>query len=173
VSGVLLPGVVALSGCGSSMSQQTAHSGATSSRSASTALSAGPTRGSHPQRSAAGSGIVGQAVSSQCPGQAASDPGCRERPVRAKIEVLRLPDRVTAASVATDSAGRFSLSVRPGNYELVPRTSGVLLWARAVHTRVAAKERAHVVVTFLPRHPLPVSPAAVGGAKSHPTQTIA
>ena len=107
---------------------------------------------------------MGQTVSSRCAGQAASDPGCRERPVRATIEVLRLPDRVRTANVATDSAGRFRLSVPPGSYELVPRTSGVLLWARVMHIRVAAKKLANVVVTFFPHHPLPVSPATAGGA---------
>ncbi len=84
--------------------------------------------------------------------------------MRATIEVLRLPDRVRTANVATDYAGRFRLSVPPGSYALLPRTSGVLLWARAMHVRVAAKKLAHVVVTFFPHHPLPVSPAAAGRA---------
>ena len=86
--------------------------------------------------------------------------------MRATIEVLRLPDRGRTANVATDYAGRFRLSVPPGNYELVPRTSGVLLWARAMNVRVAAKKLAHVVVTFFPHHPLPVSPAPAGRAES-------
>jgi hypothetical protein len=173
MSRVLLFGVLALSGCGSSISQQTAQSHATPSRSAPTPLRTGKTRVSHRRRSGGqGSGIVGQTVSSRCAGQAASDPGCRERPVRATIEVLRLPDRVRTANVATDYAGRFRLSVPPGSYELVPRTSGVLLWARDVHIRVAAKELARVVVTFFPHHPLPVPPAAAGGAESQLAQLI-
>jgi hypothetical protein len=163
--GVLLLGVLALSGCGSSLGQRTAQSPAAASRSASTSVGIGGTAVSQRgRRGGQRSGIVGQAVSSRCAGQAADNPGCRERPVRATIEILRLPSRAETASVSTDYAGRFRLSVPPGNYELVARTSGFLLLARGMRLRVHASELAHVVVTFFPRHPLPVGPAAVGGA---------
>lgn len=161
LSGALLSGVLALGGCGSSLSPQPARTDATVSRSASTSLTTGQTRASRRQRSGAQrSGIVGQTVSSRCAGQASGDSGCQERPLRATIEVLRLPDRVRTANVATDSTGRFRLSVPPGSYELVPRTSGALLWARVEQTRVATHELTHVVVRFVPRHPLPMTPAA-------------
>jgi hypothetical protein len=86
---------------------------------------------------------------------------CRERPVRATIEVVRLPGRDHVATVATDEAGRFGVDVAPGRYQLMSRTAGFLMLASDVHVSVRADSVAHVVVTFFPRHPLPLG---AGGA---------
>jgi hypothetical protein len=86
---------------------------------------------------------------------------CRERPVRATIEVMRLPGRDHVATVATDESGRFRVNVAPGSYQLMSRSEGFLMLASDVHVSVRADGLAHVVVTFFPRHPLPVG---AGGA---------
>jgi hypothetical protein len=86
---------------------------------------------------------------------------CRERPVQATIKILRLPGRDHVATVATDEAGRFRVDVAPGSYQLMSRTAGFLMWASDVHVSVRANSLAHVVVTFVPRKPLPVG---AGGA---------
>ena len=88
---------------------------------------------------------------------------CRERPVRATIKVMRLPSRDRVATVATDETGRFRVDVAPGSYQLMSRTAGFLMLASDVYVSVRADSRVHVVVTFRPRHPLPVS-AGAGGA---------
>jgi hypothetical protein len=83
--------------------------------------------------------------------------------VRATIKVVRLPGRDHVATVATDQAGRFRVDVGPGSYQLMSRTAGFLMLASDVHVTVPANSLAQVVVTFFPRHPLPVG-AAAGGA---------
>jgi hypothetical protein len=87
---------------------------------------------------------------------------CRERPVRATIKVVRLPGRDHVVTVATDEAGRFRVDVVPGSYQLMSRTAGFLMLASDVQVSVRAKRVAHVVVTFRPRHPLPVAAGARG-----------
>ena len=160
--GVLL-GVVALSGCGSSLNQQTAQNAAADSRSTSTPQAAeSSTPGQAGRAGDHRSGITGQVVTSRCGGQSAGEM-CRERPLRATIKVMRLPGRDHVATVATDDAGRFRVDVAPGSYQLMSRTAGFLMLASDVHVSVRANSLAHVVVTFFPRHPLPVA-AGAGGA---------
>jgi hypothetical protein len=83
--------------------------------------------------------------------------------VRATIKVMRLPGGDHVATVVTDEAGRFRVDVAPGSYQLMSRTAGFLMLASDVHVSVQANRLAHVVVTFFPRHPLPVA-AGAGGA---------
>jgi hypothetical protein len=114
----------------------------------------GSVTGNQPSRS---SGIAGEAVGFHC--VATSEPACPGHPVRATIDVMRADTRSRVATVHTDTVGRFGVSVPPGDYELVSRTSDHLLWARPTPVQVGKDLDERVQVRFFLRHPLPVGPA--------------
>lgn len=109
------------------------------------------------------SGIAGEAVARVCGGAASGDQGCRRHPVAATIVVIRVASRHRIATVHSDHRGRFRLDLPPGRYELQAHAPSALTWARAVVTRVRAHHITPVTITFVPRHPLPVTPAASSG----------
>src|SRR5204863_418795 len=108
------------------------------------------------------SGIAGRAVAIVCGGPS-SEHGCPHRPVRATIDVLRMPSRRRITTVHTDASGHFRVDLPPGTYELQGRTSNHLVWSRGVTTRVFPHQIRHTIVTFVPRHPLPVVLGSASG----------
>lgn len=94
-----------------------------------------------------GSGTAIQAVSGRatagpsCPVERnPPDPACAARPVAGAVLVIN--DASTGnevARVTTDAAGRFSVSLAPGSYRLVPQSvAGLMGGARPVHFAVYA-----------------------------------
>jgi hypothetical protein len=143
---LLLAGAFVVSGCGSATGDPTQTA---------TAAGAAPSHGR--------SGIAGQAVVLVCGGASSGASGCRRHPVPASVDVLRMPTARRIATARTDSAGRFQLDLPPGTYQLRARASSVQIWARVVTARVPRRQVAHVTITFVPRHPLPVAAGAATG----------
>lgn len=162
-SAMLLVGIFVTAGCASAAGQATRTS--TAAHAAATSKTPGsPATGSQPAQSAGGgpSGIAGRAVGIVCGGPS-SEQGCPRRPERATIDVLRMPSGRRIATVRTDHGGHFRLDLPPGAYELRARTSSFLVWARVVTIRVLPHRIKHTIVTFVPRHPLPVAPGSASG----------
>jgi hypothetical protein len=104
------------------------------------------------------SGITGEAVASECAVTRAGEQTCPSHPVRAVIEALRVSSGDRTATVHTDRAGHFRLSVAPGAYQLLSRSSDHRLYARPVALHVRAHHFERVRIRFFPRHPLPAAP---------------
>jgi hypothetical protein len=143
---LLLAGTFAAAGCGSANGD-------------STTTSAGAQAAAHEVRS----GIVGETVALVCGGASSDGQSWRHRPVPATVVVLGMPSQRQITAVQTDSSGRFRVDLPPGTYKLEAHTSSVQVWARAVTASVRRHQVAHVRVTFVPRHPLPVAPGSASG----------
>jgi hypothetical protein len=146
VMALLLAGTFLAAGCGSAAGDSTQPS---------TATGAASTHGR--------SGIAGEAVALVCGGASSGGQSCRHPPVPATVVVLSMPSEQQIATVQTDSSGRFRVDLPPGNYKLQARTSSIQIWARPVTAIVRRHQVAHVTLTFVPRHPLPVAPGAAAG----------
>jgi hypothetical protein len=146
-SALLLAGVFVAAGCGSAAGE-----------------TASSTPGSAPAHSAGHrSGIAGQAVILVCGGASAGSQGCRRHPVTATIAVRRMPSQRHITTVRTDAAGRFQVDLPPGVYQLQAHASSSAALARVVTVRVRPHQVARAAVTLVPRHPLPLAPAAPSG----------
>ena len=168
-SALLLVSAFLVGGCGSAVSQPTTANSTVSQPASSTASALASSRSRANGSSGLGgrpSGIIGHTVGWDCVVREAARRACRSRPVAARIEVLRAPSGPQIAVVRTDDAGRFRFKVPPGDYTLVSRTSGFVLYARNLALRVRPHQLQRVVIGFFRRHPLPVGPAA-GPASSY------
>ncbi len=165
-SALLLMSVVVAGGCGSSASQRSSPRQTVSPAVSTTASpAASSTRRSHKiSRTGGRSGVTGQAVASVCGALPAGKQTCPRRPVLATIRVVQRPSGQEVAVIHTDPAGRFRLNLAPGAYELFSRTSGYFLYARPVILRVRSHQIARTLVSFAPRHPLPIAHIAAGGS---------
>ena len=65
-----------------------------------------------------------------CPGPARLDSPCPDRPVAMTIEVVNGSD--VAATITSDAAGTFSVSVAPGSYTLRSKNGLPILRSQAV-----------------------------------------
>jgi hypothetical protein len=65
-----------------------------------------------------------------CPGPARLDSPCPDRPVAMTVEVVRGSD--VAATVTTDAAGTFTVSLAPGSYTLRSKSGLPTLRSEAV-----------------------------------------
>jgi hypothetical protein len=150
-SAIVLVAIFLGAGCGSAIGQ---------------APSTSSTSGLQPADSrsirSADSGIVGQTVRIVCGGPS-SEQGCPRRPVSATIDVLRMPSAQRIATVRTDNHGHFRRNLPPGTYKLQARASNQLIWARAVTVRILTHQIKHTTITFVPRHPLPLTPGSASG----------
>jgi hypothetical protein len=106
---------------------------------------------------AASSCVVGRTVITACGIAPAAAETCPARPVRATIDARRLPSRRRVATVHSDAAGRFRVTLPPGTYVLVARTTTSIESAQPVRATVRAGRLARVTVTFHLRHPPPVA----------------
>jgi hypothetical protein len=114
-----------------------------------------------PAHAAGASGVTGRAVSSICGVAPAGGQTCPDRPVRATIQVVRLPSHRRVATVRTDASGRFRVALAPGAYELRPSTTASFVYARPVDTEVRPHRFTRLTLRFYPRHPPPAA-ALVG-----------
>jgi hypothetical protein len=138
-------------GCGSATGQATS----TSSRSGLQPAD------SHSIRSA-DSGIVGQTVGIVCGGPS-SEQGCPRHPVIATIDVLRMPSGQHVATLRTDNRGNFRRNLPAGTYKLQAHAPSQMIWARAITVRILTHQIKHTTITFVPRHPLPLTPGSASG----------
>jgi hypothetical protein len=139
-SALLVAGMILGAGCGSASSQSSVTS--TASPAVSTAN--------------APSGITGRALAVVCPGADVGAQSCPRRTAVATIVVVGLPSRQRVATARTSAAGWFRVDLPPGAYELDPRPTGTLLWARPVEARVLAHRLTRVTLRLMLRHPLPL-----------------
>ena len=71
-----------------------------------------------------------------CPVIRENDPNCADRPYVAPLS-LRDGSGQTILRFASDTAGHFSVSAKPGTYTLVPQTPGAVALPRASVQKVA------------------------------------
>lgn len=151
------------SGCGSATSRQATSNSppiTATPTTATAAKSSSDHRGGTSRSDHQGSGLTGNALVARCVAHAAGQGGCPRHPVRATVDVLAVTTGHRIATVHTDQAGRFEVEVPPGEYELVGRSSEIVLYAPTVTVSVRPHQLHQVQVTFFLRHPLPVTPAA-------------
>jgi hypothetical protein len=151
---IALVGVFLGAGCGSATGQAASTSRTTGLQPA--GFSSTRLAGSDP------SGIDGQTVAIVCGGPS-SEHGCPRRPVVATIDVLRMPSEQHIATVRTDKHGHFQRDLPPATYELRAHASSQLIWTRDVTARVRPHQIKRTTITFVPRHPLPVTPGSASG----------
>lgn len=100
--------------------------------------------------SGASSGVEGVTVVDEgCPIQHGTAP-CPERPLRARIVVVRQGSSDVVARTESDGAGRFRVPLRPGRYLLRPEnlTGAPVPWARPVDVEVRAGAFSNLTVPF-------------------------
>jgi len=70
------------------------------------------------------------------------DPACAERPVAGAVLIVQSASGADVARTTTDQSGRFSLSLPPGAYRLVPQpVAGLMGGARPIEFQVKAGQR--------------------------------
>jgi hypothetical protein len=86
--------------------------------------------GSRPGAAESASGIYGRVVlGAPCP-VALEAPTCKERPLRAKIAVIRIVSGRRVATLRSGDDGRFRRALAPGSYRLEPQPVGGATGAR-------------------------------------------
>lgn len=89
-----------------------------------------PYGGAAPGGSGSASGIYGRVVlGAPCP-VALEAPTCKERPLRAKIAVIRVVSGRRVATLRSGGDGRFRRALAPGFYRLEPQPVGGATGAR-------------------------------------------
>jgi hypothetical protein len=78
-----------------------------------------------------------------------SDPACADRPMRGAVIVVTLLDGSPVASVTSDAAGHFSLSLPPATYRFTPQpVEGLLGTAAPVDVVIGVGATTDLVVMY-------------------------